>query len=432
MSYKSKSPLIVSEGGTGAQTITGVLTGNTTSAVTGSTVTQYGTLVAGASNTVSSVAPSATPGVPLISQGSSANPAFGTVVVAGGGTGTTSNAAYSVLCGGTSSTGAFQTVSGLGDAGQVLTSNGAGMLPTFQDAGGGGGSNVIVTSYTTGSGNHVLDADTKMVTVYMFAGGSGGGSGRRGLNTQSSGGGSGGALGAFTTMMPVGYFGGAGATVAYVVGTGGAGGTAQSSNSTNGNPGTAGNASTFGYLTTTQPGVGSGGTTASGTAGQCRVYSQALAGSPSYIISMGSVGGGTTTTGSSSSRSSSPESLALIASGGGGGGAGGVSGTPGAGGSSGPMVALDGATIIAGASGGASSGLPGGDGSPGMTSAAVFMGGSGGGGGAGGTAAVAGGKGGNGGAPGGSGGGGGGSVNGANSGAGGDGAEGAIYIFEYL
>jgi hypothetical protein len=52
--------------------------------------------------------------------------------VPSGGTGVSSRTAYSVLCGGTTSTGAFQSVSGLGTSGQVLTSNGAGALPTWQ------------------------------------------------------------------------------------------------------------------------------------------------------------------------------------------------------------------------------------------------------------------------------------------------------------
>lgn len=59
------------------------------------------------------------------------------VVVSSGGTGITSATAYAVLCGGTTSTGAFQSVSGLGSAGEVLTSNGAGALPTWQAASGG-------------------------------------------------------------------------------------------------------------------------------------------------------------------------------------------------------------------------------------------------------------------------------------------------------
>lgn len=62
----------------------------------------------------------------------------GTVGVTNGGTGATSLTAYAVLCGGTSSTSAVQPVAALGSAGTVLTSNGAGALPTFQAAGGGG------------------------------------------------------------------------------------------------------------------------------------------------------------------------------------------------------------------------------------------------------------------------------------------------------
>ena len=54
---------------------------------TGSTVTQYSVIVGGASNALSSITPSITSGVALISQGGSSNPTFGTVVVAGGGTG---------------------------------------------------------------------------------------------------------------------------------------------------------------------------------------------------------------------------------------------------------------------------------------------------------------------------------------------------------
>lgn len=68
-------------------TAAGLVKFDGTSAFTGQTVTQYNALVGGASNAISSIAPSATAGVPLISAGSSSNPAFGTAVVAGGGTG---------------------------------------------------------------------------------------------------------------------------------------------------------------------------------------------------------------------------------------------------------------------------------------------------------------------------------------------------------
>jgi hypothetical protein len=49
-----------------------------------------------------------------------------------GGTGLTSTTAYSVVFSGTTGTGAFQASAGPGTATHVLTSNGAGALPTFQ------------------------------------------------------------------------------------------------------------------------------------------------------------------------------------------------------------------------------------------------------------------------------------------------------------
>jgi hypothetical protein len=81
--------------------------------------------------------------------------------VGSGGTGLQSATAYAVLCGGTTSSGAFQSVSGVGTSGQVLTSNGASALPTWQASSGGittingdsgsvTGSTVTVSGGTTG------------------------------------------------------------------------------------------------------------------------------------------------------------------------------------------------------------------------------------------------------------------------------------------
>ena len=54
--------------------------------------------------------------------------------VASGGSGVTSATAYAVLCGGTTSTNPIQAIASVGTTGQVLTSNGAGALPTMQSA----------------------------------------------------------------------------------------------------------------------------------------------------------------------------------------------------------------------------------------------------------------------------------------------------------
>ena len=64
------------------------------------------------------------------------------ITVAQGGTGDASLTAYAVLCGGTTSTAAVQSIAALGSSGNVLTSNGAGALPTFQAAAGGTGFSV--------------------------------------------------------------------------------------------------------------------------------------------------------------------------------------------------------------------------------------------------------------------------------------------------
>jgi hypothetical protein len=56
------------------------------------------------------------------------------IEVAKGGTGVaTFTSSYAVICGGTTATNPLQNIASIGTATQVLTSNGAGLLPTFQD-----------------------------------------------------------------------------------------------------------------------------------------------------------------------------------------------------------------------------------------------------------------------------------------------------------
>lgn len=154
--------LVVANGGTGAATLTshGVLLGNGTSAVTATaagTTGQVLTGVTGSAPTFQSPAASSisitgdsggaltgasftftggTTGLTFAGSGSTET-LGGTLVVANGGTGRASSTAYAVICGGTTSTAAQQSIAGVGTSGQVLTSNGAGALPTFQTASGG-------------------------------------------------------------------------------------------------------------------------------------------------------------------------------------------------------------------------------------------------------------------------------------------------------
>ena len=76
------------------------------------------------------------------------------VQVAKGGTGNSSSTAYAVLCGGTTTTAALQSVASVGTTGQVLTSNGAGALPTFQTPSTVGITWVGVSSNTSMLPNH--------------------------------------------------------------------------------------------------------------------------------------------------------------------------------------------------------------------------------------------------------------------------------------
>lgn len=106
---------------------------------------------ASGTGTVTSVAASSTDltitGSPITTSGTLGF-TLNTVTVPKGGTGLTSATAYAVLTGGTTSTGAFQSIASVGTSGQVLTSNGAGALPSFQSVSGTG----TVTSIIAGTG----------------------------------------------------------------------------------------------------------------------------------------------------------------------------------------------------------------------------------------------------------------------------------------
>lgn len=108
---------VINISGGNSLTTTGTAGPNTaTISLTG--ITQYNVQTGGAANALNNVAPGATSGVPLISQGAASQPIFGTAVVAGGGTGAVSFTAHGVILGeGTSPLG----VTAAGTTGQVLT-----------------------------------------------------------------------------------------------------------------------------------------------------------------------------------------------------------------------------------------------------------------------------------------------------------------------
>lgn len=91
------------------------------------------------------------------------------VGVAHGGTGRSTATAYAVLCGGTTATGAHQSIADVGTSGQVLTSNGAGALPTFQDAAGGGSGWVFLATATAATSSSLDFASSIDSTYFLYA-----------------------------------------------------------------------------------------------------------------------------------------------------------------------------------------------------------------------------------------------------------------------
>jgi hypothetical protein len=131
-----------------------------------------------------------------------------------GGTGVTSTTPYAVICGGTTGTAALQSIAGVGTSGQVLTSNGAGMLPTFQTASSGSSTAPQITVYTSGSGNYTTPVSPAAVYLLVeMIGGGGGGSGPNSNNTASAG--------VASTFGSLTANGGNGASIGYTAGTGG-------------------------------------------------------------------------------------------------------------------------------------------------------------------------------------------------------------------
>jgi hypothetical protein len=178
---------------TNVQTISFGSTGLTPSTATSGAVTVAGTLAianggtGSTSTTYCSLTTNVTGTLPIANGGTgSASTAYcslttnvtGTLPVANGGTGATTQTAYAVLCGGTTSTGAYQSIASVGTAGQILTSNGAGALPTFQAAGGGFASGTVMlfaqTAAPTGWTKNTTTGDNSALRVVTGTASTGG------------------------------------------------------------------------------------------------------------------------------------------------------------------------------------------------------------------------------------------------------------------
>ena len=120
----------VSAAGTGTVTSVALSGGTTGLTVSGSPITSSGTITLAGTLAIANggTGTTSTTFVNL------ATNVTGTLPVANGGTGLSTTTTYGLIAAGTTSTGNFQQVSGTGTSGQLLTSNGAGALPTWQNA----------------------------------------------------------------------------------------------------------------------------------------------------------------------------------------------------------------------------------------------------------------------------------------------------------
>lgn len=141
------------------------------------------------------------------------------VTVSNGGTGDTSLTAYAVLCGGTTTTGAVQSIASVGTSGNVLTSNGASALPTFQPVTASTTAPTI-QKFTSGSGTYTKPTSPAplYIRVVMVGGGGAGGS----TGVAGSDGGDGGNTTFGTTLLAAnGGKGGGGPAISGNLGGGG-------------------------------------------------------------------------------------------------------------------------------------------------------------------------------------------------------------------
>jgi hypothetical protein len=176
--------IAVANGGTGATTLTGVLTGNGTGAITANAVTQYGVVIGGASNAVGSTAVGSA-GQVLQSGGAGVNPSYSTATYpsSSGGSGkilydngtnfvestptfpasASASSRKIIVSDGTNWVASTETWATPSTSGNVLTSNGTNWT-SAAPSGSGGYSMYINTA------NGVASSPADATTYYLFNG----------------------------------------------------------------------------------------------------------------------------------------------------------------------------------------------------------------------------------------------------------------------
>lgn len=206
------------------------------------------------------------------------------ISVPNGGTGNTTFTPYSVICAGTSATNPFQNVTGTGTNGQVLTSNGALSLPSWQNIVQSPINQIVIQTFTS-SGTYTPTAGTVCALIECI--GPGGGGGGTANSTGAASGGGGGSGGRSITIATAASIG---ASQPVTIGTGGSGGAAGANNGSNGST-----ATSVGTLCSANPGSGGQGavanTPALGGAG-----SAPGTGTITYYGNAGTSGGGASIT----------------------------------------------------------------------------------------------------------------------------------------
>jgi hypothetical protein len=109
------------------------------------------------------------------------------LAVSEGGSGRSSHTAYALIAGGTTATAPQQSIASVGTAGQVLTSAGAGALPTFEDLNSGFTSGTAVTASGTSIDFTGIPSGINVIII-EFSGVSAGGGGSIEIQLGDSGG----------------------------------------------------------------------------------------------------------------------------------------------------------------------------------------------------------------------------------------------------